>query len=35
MLGEARQLPLSGESQDAYLGGNLARIIDWPLAAAS
>jgi predicted TIM-barrel fold metal-dependent hydrolase len=35
MLGEARQLPLSGESQDAYLGGNLARILDWPLAAAS
>jgi predicted TIM-barrel fold metal-dependent hydrolase len=33
MLSEARQLPLSKESQDAYLGGNLARILDWPLVS--
>jgi predicted TIM-barrel fold metal-dependent hydrolase len=29
MLDEARRLPLSIEAQNAYLGGNLARILNW------
>jgi predicted TIM-barrel fold metal-dependent hydrolase len=32
MLGEARRLPLSAEAQNAYLGGNLARILDWDIS---